>query len=274
MSRAFTAASSHVIQLNTTPVTAPPFTFACWGNPATSTGTMLMELNVVGGTHRYALGLSSTVPYADQFDGTNTGTASHASTPSDGSWHHFCGVFTSNNSRTIYLNGAGAVTNTTAVAGFTPADLASLPAISVGARKASGSYSLHWDGSIAECAVWNVALEADEVATLATGASPYFVRPANLLCYFPLFGNESPELSRMASPMFGTVVGAVKDAHPRVVFPDVMDDSFITPVAYILDATPGTYTITGNSVSLTAPFHVVKHLTGSYTRTISLTGTV
>ena len=55
----------------------------------------------------------------------------------------------------------------------------------VGART-NTSVGLYFEGLIAECGIWNVALTADEIASLADGMTCDKVRPQSLVFYAPL----------------------------------------------------------------------------------------
>lgn len=46
---------------------------------------------------------------------------------------------------------------------------------------------------MAEAAIWNVALNAREVAALAVGVCPLRVRPGSLVGYWPLWGTHTNE---------------------------------------------------------------------------------
>jgi hypothetical protein len=58
--------------------------------------------------------------------------------------------------------------------------------ILIGARTASGTIGQYHGGQLAEVGVWNVALTAAEVASLAKGMTCDKVRPNALVAYFPL----------------------------------------------------------------------------------------
>jgi hypothetical protein len=56
----------------------------------------------------------------------------------------------------------------------------------VGARTSAGSLGQYHDGQIAEVGIWNAALTADEIASLADGMTCDKVRPQSLVFYAPL----------------------------------------------------------------------------------------
>ena len=68
---------------------------------------------------------------------------------------------------------------------------------------------------IAEFAVWDAILTADEFAMLgADGFSPLLIRPQSLVEYVPLVrDNVSRKLS------IGTLTGAAAQPHPRIIYP-------------------------------------------------------
>jgi hypothetical protein len=90
----------------------------------------------------------------------------------------------------------------------------------IGSRKNAAAYGAFWAGGIAEAAIWSVALTADEVASLASGAAPFMIRPASLVLYAPLIGREAatewdyfgPSITLNNSPAIGT-------DHPRIYRP-------------------------------------------------------
>lgn len=76
--------------------------------------------------------------------------------------------------------------------------------------------SLFGAGDLAELAIWTVALSSPELATLALGASPLDVHPANLELYVPLTG-DTPELDLGPDGHTVTISGAVPADHPPLV---------------------------------------------------------
>ena len=94
-------------------------------------------------------------------------------------WQHFCAVFTSASSRTVYQDGVAGSTNTVSI----PVDKNDCNNLTI------GEYATTWNnevnGHISECALWNVALSASEVAILADGFTAHQVRPESLISYYP-----------------------------------------------------------------------------------------
>lgn len=102
--------------------------------------------------------------------------------PSVDTWHHFAAVFESNTKRTIYIDGAGAVTDTTDVA---PSGL-DRTALGVSGDANPDSPLA---GLLAEVRVWDGALSAAHIATLAAKGAPTFT-PQEYVTTFD--GTEDP----------------------------------------------------------------------------------
>ena len=131
----------------------------------------------------FALGAVAGDPIRADVTTSGGGINAHAETSSGFSastWQHAAGVFLSSTSRTAYLNAASAVTNTVVA---TPTNL---NASTIGARYASNVLGTFMNGRIAEVGIWNAALTAAEIASLAKGMTCDKVRPQNLVFYAPL----------------------------------------------------------------------------------------
>lgn len=108
------------------------------------------------------------------------------------SWQHVCLVY--NNSATtnnpiVYLNGSTASVTTVNVPIGT--------AVTNWTSYTNGNVDAHnqaWDGKLADFAMWNAQLTANECKALSRGASPLKIRKANLLVYNPLNGFQSGEM--------------------------------------------------------------------------------
>lgn len=143
----------------------------------------------------------------------NAGTFALAATTSGYSvntWHHGCAVFAAANSRTVYIDGGSAATETTSITpGSAPTSIA------VG-RFQSNAPSGYFSGRLAEVGVWSVGLNASEVAALARGISPRRVRPESLVGYWPIWGLHSPEIDLLGGVRPMTVTGATQANHAPV----------------------------------------------------------
>jgi hypothetical protein len=183
---------------------------ACWFNPDNITANnTLIAINEESGVGNrfalFALGGVAGDPLRADVDGValaDSTTGFQASV-----WQHACGVFQSSASRTIYLNGANSATNTTA---RTPSGLV---ATSIGARHSGASYGLFMDGKIAEVGIWNAALTAAEIESLAKGMTCDKIRPQNLVFYAPLVRDLVNQKGGLAITNNN---GATIANHPRV----------------------------------------------------------
>lgn len=191
MARLFDDGSTQYLIRNTAIVTAYPFTMACWANTNDDTlgNQGLMSIADKDAADQiWELRFTKTgAPIRPvRFRTVNGGSAENCDTSTEwtgSAWHHACAVGTSSTSRTVYLNGAGAVTVTTDI---TPANL---DRNAIG-NTANSALSIPMSGAIAEAAIWSIALAAAEVAQLAQGFSPLLVRPESLVAYWPLVNDS------------------------------------------------------------------------------------
>lgn len=154
---------------------------ACWHIRPIAALQILLAISDDGNANaRFSLSAGSTSgAFIVAHNGTTAGTATVGS-PVTNTWRHAAGVFTSTTSRTVYLDGTTTATNTTSVS-----DPTSLDNLTIGARRNSSIVN-YFTGSIAEVGIWNVALAADEIASLADGMTCDKIRPQNLVFYAPL----------------------------------------------------------------------------------------
>lgn len=190
-----------------------PYTFACWFSatsyPASASYICAYQ---VSSSQAFRIGESGGNMYAQQYDGSSAGTSLIAR-PAAGAYHHLAGVFTSSASRTVYLDGVAGATNTTAVIeNWTPGSM----------FLATDGVGGFLNGALAECAIWNVALDAGEVLGLAKGVCPMNIRPQSLINYWPLFANDgTTEIDRWRTGVSAGLTatnGPSKTDHPRVYY--------------------------------------------------------
>lgn len=173
--------TSNYIESTTGVITATPLTMCCWVN-TTSLAANQSPIGVYAsstssGTGSFRLSILTTGAFL-----ASTGNASASTTTglvTTNTWAHVCGVFASSTSRAAYVNGTNKATNATS---RTPA---SLDRMSVGVERGSAP-GAPLVGRIAEAAIWNAALDDDEVAALGKGFSPRLIRPSALVAYLPL----------------------------------------------------------------------------------------
>jgi len=194
------------------PATAAPLTIACWFKADTLPGTScLLSLYGQVSSNSVSMVVEDTPKKLKiRVNGGANVVAIHGTTVATGTWYHACGVLTSTTSRDIYLDGASPVNNTTSQ---TPTGI---NRVYLGVINGS---AFDHDGQLAEAGVWNVALSAAEVASLAKGFSPRLIRPESLMAYWPLLGRVSPEPDLKGGyPL--TITGTVPYAdHPRIIYP-------------------------------------------------------
>ena len=191
-------------------------TLACWFNPNDISDRSLVSILNTGAPsdNAFVLHTSSgdTLVHASVANGGGgTGSAASGGTVTTGAWHHAAATFFSTTSRNAWLNGVGGATDTTACANPTGPNQAGL--------SAGGLGQTYFNGAIAEAAIWDVALTAAEIATLARGVSPLLVRPGSLLAYWPVYGTQSPEPDLKGAAALTITGTATAAAHPRVYMP-------------------------------------------------------
>jgi len=197
-------------------VNSTPFTMAAWFKCADELDRrMVMSIaNSGSDVYYWAITVFNTVQqgWIIARDSGGVGSCLTTNTWSAGAWHHLCGIFAASDSRRIVLNGDWANSGTSVVS-RTPSGV-NKTAVGVNCRS-----TLQWpmNGSIAEAAIWNVALNQAEVSILAKGYSPLFVRPQNLVEYWNLI--NLPPVSRMSGNSL-TAAGAVsKSSHCPILQP-------------------------------------------------------
>jgi hypothetical protein len=161
-------------------------TFACWARPTNSPGVwrnLIVSDASPLTTSENSLGLGfnpSGKLTAYSFVEPSTSFESQSSTIySANNWYHCAGIWPSNSSRTSYLNGV-ASTAASGTANIAPT------VIWIGAFSGVAD---RFTGQIAEVGIWNTALTAAEIASLAKGMTCDKIRPQNLVFYAPLVRN-------------------------------------------------------------------------------------
>ena len=210
----FTAASSQALTVGSAPVSARPLTMACWflptnynsreclvflGNNSNSPAGALWQLSLRSSTDSPA-----NVLVAGEFSGSAYQQAA-AGTPTNDVWSHGAAVFISDTERICYLN-ASATTNTTSN-GTANANRLCIGAVG---RDSRAEFA---NSKIAEVGIWNAALTAAEIASLAKGMTCDKVRPQNLVFYAPLVRDLNDQKGGLTITNNG---GATVAAHPRV----------------------------------------------------------
>lgn len=217
--------TTNYLVLNSGIITATPLTIACWVKPSAFSANQylagLFYTSAGSGTalDGWTILLAQTSGNVQATCGNGVGLASgvSASGASSGSWNHVAAVFNSATSRYAYLNGTAGTQNTTNVAPSTAPDKT---AAGVLIREDNSRIQAATACHIAELGFWNVALSGTEIAQLAAGYSPLFVRGESLFYYKLLAGDsngDEPEdkaINTLAEQ--GTVS---TQTHPTIIYP-------------------------------------------------------
>ena len=165
-------------------VTAYPVTMACWFYVSSTTANRtLMDLGSTSGAHGQLLSVNSSGQI--NWESRTANSASNVQTTatySANTWHHACGMGAGTNDRRVFLDGGNKVTEGVLSRIFN----AGIDRTLIGRRLRTNVASAPLTGRIAECAIWNVALSDDEVASLGEGYRADLIRPESLVLYAPL----------------------------------------------------------------------------------------
>jgi hypothetical protein len=236
MARNLTAGSSHNGAYGSAVVTGPPMTMFCRFKASSVSGgsvRRLITVNALGTTDNYlSLYFTSGSIYAQQFVGSD---ASATTSVSAGVWNNAAGVYNTNASRQIYLNGTLGSAETTSLSAPSGVNC-----VGVGKIDYSGGAIQFYDGDIADVALWSVALSLGELDALNAGVRPHRIRPSSLQAYWPLLGIASPEPDYSPNGRNLTITGAVAANHAAVF----LTTKLATTIGYLV-AAPTTATISG-----------------------------
>jgi hypothetical protein len=185
-----------------------PMTIASFYRTAGSFGNdVIVSVGVNGGTHCNETFITNTGNFrATAIGATATGNATSPTTYSTNTQYHICGVFSSSNSRDIYVNGTSVANNAINIGTQNTFDR-----IAIGAKATTLAQILA--GRVAEVGIWNAALTAAEIASLAKGMTCDKVRPQSLVFYAPLVRNLQDTKGGLT---ITNINGATVATHPRV----------------------------------------------------------
>jgi hypothetical protein len=213
----FVSASSQRITANLSGI-AEPCTIAAWARPASIVNMTAVSL-VASDDDRRSISLIASGgnhnPRASVVnDGVSSVSADSTFNAASNSWVHLCGVFASTSSRTIYANGGNTNTNTTTLNGANSSSIVSIGATrATSGNPAANSIISFFNGDIAEVGIWNAALTAAEIASLAKGMTCDKVRPQSLVFYAPLVRDL---IDQKGGLTITNNNGATVANHPRV----------------------------------------------------------
>lgn len=214
MARDFDDATPDYLQTDSPGITSEPFSMACWAqaHDTSIVHSLMFFGDNSGGNNWHSLSVNTggNVQAVSRQGSGATGAAATSGTISTSTWFHAAGVWTDDSDRKAYLDGSEGTDTTTIVVNGENR-------IACGMLRDSSPSNAH-DGLVAEAAVWDVALTPGEIAILAKGYSPLFVRPQGLVHYWPLIGRFDPEVDLVGGASL-TVATAIQAAHPRVFMP-------------------------------------------------------
>lgn len=203
--RAVTTLTAHSVQR----------TFSIWTNRRSTGGGGLGRVfdKRVAGAETELFYVDVNYNFARIFSGgASRWTIPTSLVPAD-TWCHFAITYDSSsaaNDPVICIDGV--VHGVTAAARGSGTASVNSDAYVVGNRANDGARN--WDGLLAEWAVWDRILSADDIAALAKGFSPAFF-PASLVSHMPLVRDNVDEL-RAAPTLTGTAV----QPHPSILYPE------------------------------------------------------
>ncbi len=196
-------------------VSGYPVSMGCWFNSNDDTigQTVLSITDTAGTTELWAVLLAGNVAgdfvrFRSRAGGSNSDAISTVGFTAN-TWCHCLGVGTNATDRKIYVDGGNVGTNITS---STPAGL---DTTSIGINVRSDLVQ-PLSGLVAEAAIWNINLTAVEAAILAAGYSPLFVRPQNLVAYWPIVRELN---DRVGGFNLTAVNGPAVSSHPAIIHP-------------------------------------------------------
>jgi hypothetical protein len=193
------------------PIPSLPFSISAWFWPESNADFQAIVGIGVNNSNdnRYLINIEDSATGQHATAQTRTNSTVQAISPNTynvGQWNHVLAVWTSTSSRTVYLNGGTAGTNSTTRAPT------GMNAIYIGNNM---NISTAIGVNIAEVAIYDVALTATDAAQLSKRLGPPMVKVASILNYWPIYGRGSTE-----PDLFGganlTVNSATASPHPGV----------------------------------------------------------
>lgn len=188
MARDFSSGNNLGTANNGTSVSTTPLTMLAWvsidNNNNVFRDIIILDNGTETAYHWLYTQNGLTVVAATDSGGVEVGATKGTLTAA--AWGHAGGVWGSTASRIAYCNGAAGTANTT---NKTPTGL---DTVWIGRGVSSTTDAM--DGKIANVGMWDIALNADEVAGFAAGQHPYSGRRYGLKSFWPLNGDASPEI--------------------------------------------------------------------------------
>lgn len=193
MARLFDDASSEYLEVDSAPVTAAPFTMACWFYPDDDTvnGQVFDVVNSGATASFWSLNYRGGADYVARFNIRQTALTflDTTNTANLNQWNHMIGIEAANDDHTVVLNGdwdsRGTSTEARSPSGANRTSIARLGDSTPGA---------YFSGGVGECAIWDIALSRSECELLAAGVSPLNIQRDHLVFYAPLLADEDEDV--------------------------------------------------------------------------------
>jgi hypothetical protein len=209
MAYRFTATSSQYLSAGASVTAGSPVTIAYWVRPTDILVGNFMHVSVgdSGSTNRIQMYRAGGANLSIDLIGTSNAGFFVSSAFSSGTWAHCACAFASNTSRTPYINGSASSTDTQNIGtqnAFNETLIAARRNVTAG---------IFGNDTIAEVGIWNAALTAAEIASLAKGMTCDKIRPQSLVFYAPLVRDLVDQKGGLAITNNN---GATVAAHTRV----------------------------------------------------------
>ena len=234
MSRSFDRGSNKYLEVGAAVASTTPMTMFSWYYTTdATTEQILMTVFSSGSNHRHQINVATqfSALYATSYqEGAGSSTATATVAPTINTWQNACAVFAASNDRRIYLNGGSKGTNTGS------RTVSSLNSTSIGIIRGYATFN-GFIGQIAHPAIWNVALDDNEVAMLGAGISPLRVRPQSLVMYLPYLGRNGPEIDISGGRTLAVTGATASSNEPRFFWPSRRRTIYLDTVNNVRDAT-------------------------------------
>jgi len=222
MALLFDDGSTQYLNSATTSITVAPFSVSAWfiddaGQNNDRTIFQIQDVDAAEDLWTLQRANAPTNLLKFRFNSSSPSAGSQAQTSNTyitDVWSHAVMVEASSTDHQCYLDGDDA-SKGTSTTDTTPVNMDSM---SIGMERDSSPADA-WSGFIAEVAVWNVALTLADITILSLGYSPLFVKPGNLVNYWPLIGTNSPEIDIIGGFDMTLVNTPTKSAHPPIIYP-------------------------------------------------------
>lgn len=219
----FDRSSSQYFQVDQTPVTGVPITVSCFFKSTDDTNAQVAVHIVDKDTENNGFSMIIAAHLGGNpvraFVWTPGGSLAVNSTTgfTTGTWHHGATVFQSSTIVHAYIDGSskGSITGTSQIP-------TGIDRIAIG-RHGDSSPGAYYDGDLCEVGIWNTNLTDSEVASLAKGFSPLFIRRNNLVFYTPTINTFGGQLIDIIGGLELTPFNSpTKSEHYRIIMPHTL----------------------------------------------------